>query len=113
METASQSVFHASADRVPGNVWRQEQRHIDIALRPIVPVDAGAEQQLKKRTLTNLYNARPTWLANAHRKLDEAVFTAYGWSPSMADDELLATLLDLNLARSAAETPASAAGRQS
>ena len=79
----------------------------------LVPVDAGAEQQLKKRTLTNLYNARPTWLANAHRELDEAVFAAYGWSPSMADDELLATLLDLNLARSAAEAPASAAGRQS
>ena len=30
-----------------------------------------------KRTLTNLYNARPTWLELAHRKLDEAVFAAY------------------------------------
>ena len=79
----------------------------------LVPVDAGAEQQLKTRTLTNLYNARPTWLANAHRELDEAVFAVYGWSPSMTDDELLAKLLDLNLARSAAEAPASVAGRQS
>jgi hypothetical protein len=24
------------------------------------------------------YNARPTWLANAHAELDEAVFEAYG-----------------------------------
>jgi len=33
---------------------------------------------LKKRTLTNLYNARPTWLQNAHEKLDRAVVAAYG-----------------------------------
>ena len=35
----------------------------------------GAE--LKKRTLTNLYNARPTWLANDHAALDRVVFVAY------------------------------------
>jgi hypothetical protein len=34
---------------------------------------------LAKRTLTNLYNQRPTWLANAHADLDAAVFAAYGW----------------------------------
>ena len=39
----------------------------------------ASEAELKKRTLTNLYNARPTWLDNAHRKLDAAVFAAYGW----------------------------------
>jgi hypothetical protein len=42
---------------------------------------------------------RPTWLANAHRKLDEAVFAAYGWPSTLTDDELLAKRLDLNLAR--------------
>ena len=42
------------------------------------PPDAS-DAELKKRTLTNLYNARPTWLDNAHRKLDAAVFAAYGW----------------------------------
>ena len=26
--------------------------------------------ELRRRTLTNLYNARPTWLDNAHRTLD-------------------------------------------
>ena len=35
--------------------------------------------ELKKRTLTNLYNQRPAWLVNAHRALDEAVAAAYGW----------------------------------
>jgi len=38
--------------------------------------------------------------ANAHRKLDEAVFAAYGWPADISDDDLLAKLLELNLARS-------------
>jgi len=33
--------------------------------------DAECAKKLKKRTLTNLYNERPTWLDLAHRKLDE------------------------------------------
>jgi hypothetical protein len=33
--------------------------------------DSIGESELKKRTLTNLYNARPTWLDIAHRKLDD------------------------------------------
>jgi len=46
---------------------------------------------------------RPTWLDLTHRKLDEAVFTAYGWSPDMSNEELLAALLELNLQRAAEE----------
>ena len=42
------------------------------------PPDASAAD-LKKRTLTNLYNENPTWLQNAHRELDHAVLAAYGW----------------------------------
>ncbi len=38
----------------------------------------ATEAELKKRTLTNLYNQRPTWLDLAHRKLDKAVLEAYG-----------------------------------
>jgi hypothetical protein len=53
----------------------------------------------KKRTLTNLYNARPTWLGLAHKKLDETVFAAYGWPSDLADEEILETLLALNLGR--------------
>ena len=47
--------------------------------RAAVPKDEEAGQELKKRTLTNLYNARPQWLANAHAALDQAVADAYGW----------------------------------
>jgi hypothetical protein len=54
---------------------------------------------LKNRTMTNLYNERPTWLANAHAALDAAVAAAYGWPADISDDEALARLLALNLER--------------
>lgn len=65
----------------------------------VVPKDAASEKELKKRTLTNLYNQRPAWLANAHAQLDAAVLAAYGWPADISDDDLLAKLLELNLSR--------------
>ncbi len=65
----------------------------------VVARDEACAKELKKRTLTNLYNARPAWLDLAHRKLDEAVFAAYGWPATVSDDELLGKLLELNLGR--------------
>ena len=67
----------------------------------VVAKDTTCAESLKKRTLTNLYNERPTWLDLAHKKLDEAVFAAYGWDSTLSDDELLEKLLQLNLERSA------------
>jgi type II restriction/modification system DNA methylase subunit YeeA len=64
------------------------------------PSDATAAD-LKKRTLTNLYNARPAWLTEEHRKLDRAVFAAYGWPSTLTDAELLERLLKLNRERAA------------
>ncbi len=55
--------------------------------------------ELKKRTLTNLYNQRPTWLDLAHKKLDAAVLDAYGWPHDLSDAEILERLLALNLER--------------
>ena len=63
----------------------------------------GHEADLKKRTLTNLYNARPAWLDNIHKELDTAVATAYGWddyTPDMPNEEILARLFALNQQRS-------------
>jgi hypothetical protein len=62
----------------------------------------GHEADLKKRTLTNLYNQRPPWLEHAHKALDIAVAAAYGWqdyTPEMPDEEILRRLLALNRER--------------
>lgn len=69
-----------------------------------MPVDDAAAKELAKRTLTNLYNARPAWLDHAHRALDEAVADAYGWGDDfraglLTDDEILARLFRLNQER--------------
>src|SRR5215208_3882725 len=58
-----------------------------------------SQAELKKRTLTNLYNDRPPWLHNAHKRLDEAVFAAYDWPSNISDEEILKNLLALNLER--------------
>jgi type II restriction/modification system DNA methylase subunit YeeA len=67
----------------------------------ILPINSAAAEKLKKRTLTNLYNERPAWLVAAHKDLDNAVAAAYGWPADLSDDEVLAKLLELNLARAA------------
>ena len=68
----------------------------------ILPKNDKAAAELKKRTLTNLYNARPQWLADAHRDLDAAVAAAYGWPADISEEDALAKLLELNLSRAAA-----------
>lgn len=73
----------------------------------ILPKDDEAAKELKKRTLTNLYNVRPQWLANAHAAVDEAVAEAYGWGDDwraglLTDDEILGRLFRLNQTRSKA-----------
>ncbi len=64
--------------------------------RPAPRGEAPAAE-LKKRTLTNLYNARPRWLADAHAELDAAVAAAYGWPADVSEEDALAELLRMNL----------------
>ena len=61
-----------------------------------VPRDEAAAKALKKRTLTNLYNARPQWLADAHDALNAGVAAAYGWPADISEDDVLRELLALN-----------------
>jgi type II restriction/modification system DNA methylase subunit YeeA len=74
------------------------------------PPKAGPEV-LASRTLTHLYNdlseGKCAWLENAHRKLDQAVFAAYGWPDALTDQQILERLLALNQARASAaqDTP--------
>lgn len=84
-----------------------EQREaIAVTVRRLVELRDGwlnplglSEEELASRTLTNLYNERPTWLANAHAHLDRAVLDAYGWQADLLAEEILARLLALNLER--------------
>ena len=75
----------------------------DAWLNP--PGTSAAE--LKKRTLTNLYNQRPQWLEDAHRALDKAVLAAYGWPADLSDTDILERLLALNRERAGACSAAS------
>ncbi|WP_138923651.1 class I SAM-dependent DNA methyltransferase [Sulfitobacter sp. BSw21498] len=77
----------------------------------ILPKDEAAAKKLKKRTLTNLYNARPAWLDYAHKALDEAVAEAYSWGDHwraglLTEDEILSRLFKLNQESAAAEAKA-------
>ena len=68
--------------------------------RPVAR-DEGAARYLKTRTLTNLYNARPQWLDDAHEALDAAVAAAYGWDTGIPEEDVLAELSERNFAASA------------
>jgi type II restriction/modification system DNA methylase subunit YeeA len=89
----------------PPDLVRREPEVVPGYPDRILPVSEEAAKELKKRTLTNLYNARPAWLDNAHRALDEAVAEAYGWGEDwragvLTDDEILDRLFRLNQQRS-------------
>jgi type II restriction/modification system DNA methylase subunit YeeA len=60
------------------------------------------DDALRKRTLTNLYNECPSWLAHTHERLDQAVHAAYGWTYPLDADEVLSRLGALNLDRATA-----------
>jgi len=80
--------------------YHQPARLNDLREGWLNPPGLEAEE-LKTRTLTNLYNERPTWLRDAHARLDRAVLAAYGWPADTTDDDLLERLLALNLERAA------------
>lgn len=90
----------------PPDLVRREPEVVEGYPDRILPVDEAAEKELKKRTLTKLYNARPAWLDHAHRALDEAVAEAYGWPVDLSEDDILARLFALNQERAKAEAKA-------
>jgi len=92
----------------PTDLVRREPEVVSDFPDRILPVSSDAAKLLQKRTLTNLYNERPTWLDHAHKALDAAVAAAYGWPADLSDEEILARLFALNQERAAEgriETP--------
>ena len=49
----------------------------ELVRQSAIMARAAKDTKLKKRTLTNLYNERPTWLRLVHEELDRAVLAAY------------------------------------
>jgi type II restriction/modification system DNA methylase subunit YeeA len=77
----------------------------------IEPRDDHCAKKLAKRTLTDLYNERPAWLAHAHTKLDTAVAAAYGFDLDLTNEQILEKLLALNVERANDETKSAAKQR--
>ncbi len=78
------------------------RKHLFVPVqRATLDPEDASEAELKKRTLTNLYNQRPAWLEHAHGRVDEAVAAAYGFAADLPDEEIFARLLALNLGRAA------------
>jgi hypothetical protein len=61
-------------------------RELDAKRRCWLDPPTGAEPPVQnERTLSNLYNERPAWLAHPHAALDRAVSAAYGWEGEPAE----------------------------
>jgi type II restriction/modification system DNA methylase subunit YeeA len=90
--------FPRPSDEQRETIATAAQRLVELRDGWLNPIGL-AEPELAKRTLTNLYNQGPTWLANAHAALDAAVLAAYGWPFDLASPEILERLLGLNLDR--------------
>ena len=85
-------------NELAATVDREDDFHdVPAVARPLIRqsaiMDRAAKHpELKRRTLTALYNERPTWLRLAHQELDRAVLAAYaatdpagGWSEAWAE----------------------------
>ena len=88
----------------PPELVRREPEVVPGFPDRLIPIDARAAAELKKRTLTNLYNQRQAWLVQAHELLDKAVAGAYGWPADIGEEEALKNLLELNLQRSSRQS---------
>jgi hypothetical protein len=71
----------------------------------LVPRGAECANKLAGRTLTKFCNESPAWFVNAHRKLDEGVFAAYGWPTELTGEQTPERLLALNVERAGGNPP--------
>ncbi|MGI8858792.1 MAG: class I SAM-dependent DNA methyltransferase [Rubrobacteraceae bacterium] len=79
-------------------------RKLDSLRRGWLDPEGLPEIELRKRTLTELYNDQPSWLTLARAALDRAVFACYGWDEdpdALPEQQMLERLLDLNKDRAA------------
>ena len=77
-----------------------QQRHAGLLKRVMTASEEFRQIQASAFRVTDLYNARPQWLDDAHAALDASVAAAYGWAPDIPKDDALEALLELNRAQS-------------
>lgn len=87
----------------PSDLVRIEVEAVPGFQNRVLPANADAAKILANRTITELYNAPPSWLTHAHAVLDEAVASAYGWPADLPDEEILSRLFALNQQRAASQ----------
>ncbi|MCG3195523.1 MAG: hypothetical protein DIJKHBIC_04806 [Thermoanaerobaculia bacterium] len=84
---------------------RQQALHPSLTLTGMCNVLArlrnGEELSDKERVINEM--GLVSRLKKIHDDLDEAVFEAYGWPPSITDEEILGRLVELNAERAAEE----------
>ena len=77
-----------------------QQRHAGLLKRVMTASEEFRQIQASAFRVTDLYNARPQWLDDAHAARDASVAAAYGWAPDIPKDDALEALLELNRAQS-------------
>jgi hypothetical protein len=55
----------------------------------------ASPEEIKQRTITNLYAEHPSWIDEINHYLDAAVYDAYGWSHDLSDEQIVERLLKL------------------
>jgi hypothetical protein len=69
----------------------------------ILAASGNALQRVKSRPIRSTFSIFATRFDLTHKRLDDAVFAAYGWQPDLTDEEIVEKLLGLNLERSKTE----------
>ena len=92
-------------EQLDGHRKRQQALHPKLTLTDMYNVleklRSGAELTAKERTIHE--QGLVSVLRQLHDDLDAAVFDAYGWAATLADDEILQRLVALNAERAAEE----------
>lgn len=94
-----------------GEAFAHDSQSISIASKFDAPIDGNAlanasplqQERAIAEAAKELARLRDTWLDNASKKREVAVYAAYGWLVDLSDDEILARLLTLNLERASAQ----------
>lgn len=102
---AQKDLIRQIAERLDAHRKRQQEIHPDLTLTDMYNVleMLRANQELTTED-RNIYDRGLIGiLRDLHDELDAAVFAAYGWSPDLSDEDILASIVSLNAQRSAEE----------